>query len=338
MGLPLPVYYFCFTLSLGYWLGVISIRQAPRRDVPPDATHLASIEQLTFHANRVARRNRLTIPLTELLHVGDERYHGESPRQITCRNLGHDGRAYRWICEAELVWPLKLRYVIVQCEGYHNDQDQLITAGSCVLRYAIEEHTSSGSGSVEHLRPILASAKITWLSVAISAPGTGAVDASRPNKHITPVNNTTNLYGWSFSEVMAVAISAWSAFVVVSVLMSRPHCQCKQADPVDQPKTQTSSHESGTLHWTSINPNPYGSSSSSSTTTGAKPGEATETTPLLPKQPARRQTRVSRATGTRSHGAYCTGRECAICQMLNSQRTMSPIYTHYQAWCRSAGY
>ncbi|OTF79830.1 DUF1183 domain containing protein, partial [Euroglyphus maynei] len=108
-----------------------------------DRIKLKDIQTLTLYSDRWTKSRR-TSPIQQLTCVGGGQCNRINIQSAQCYNRGSDGQSIQWECKADMPSRYKFGQLEMSCEGYDSADDEYILAGSCGLRYTIDER-SGGS-------------------------------------------------------------------------------------------------------------------------------------------------------------------------------------------------
>lgn len=72
------------------------------------------------------------------------------PNVVQCYNMGTDGVAIQWKCDAELNLHVLFDSIDISCEGYYDAQDQYILSGSCGLKYKLKITNENTNKQTHH--------------------------------------------------------------------------------------------------------------------------------------------------------------------------------------------
>jgi len=109
-----------------------------------DRILLPQITSLTFQKGKMTRSRR-SQPIPQLKCVRGPCH--VDVDTVQCRNVGvSDFGEVQWRCSAELPNGVSFARINVNCEGYHNSQDEGVLKGSCGLEYDLKGAVSRAPG------------------------------------------------------------------------------------------------------------------------------------------------------------------------------------------------
>ena len=101
----------------------------------PTKKRLTDIKAITLHVGKQSTWRRATSQQQLQCHGHLCQY---APDTVQCTNMGTDGLAVQWSCEADLPATLSFKDSDVNCEGWDWPEDPYVLVGSCTLSYSLK--------------------------------------------------------------------------------------------------------------------------------------------------------------------------------------------------------
>ena len=112
---------------------------------------IRDVEILVFKANQMTTGRR-TSPIKQMICKSGP-CNAIKPENLSCKNVGWNGKDPVWDCSLETSKETKLRSISVECEGYDYPDDPYILKGSCAAIYNLgyKENMVVDDGKLEEL-------------------------------------------------------------------------------------------------------------------------------------------------------------------------------------------